>query len=197
MCLFFYCSIGFCSGANLAHHIKETTAFRDLCVRYRVNTAVTTISIVLQTLHNFSGMAADPLILTGEALNEEQCLLATNGKHPIAYLLVLIYKHQLAVYMNNFSEAEKLLSKMQRMDLSNVFPVIRSWHEFMEGLTAARLSASSKKYRKHANQVLTKLRGYAKHCPHNFQSKILLVEAELAASAGDVEDALDKYRNAA
>lgn len=195
VCSLFYSSIGFCSGAGLPQLVKEATAFRDLCLRYKLMTASTIFNIILQVFHNFSGKSADPLVLTGEALNEEQTLLETNGKHPVAYMFVLLYKHHLAVYMNAFSEAERILALIQRTDMGNIYPYLVSAHEFLKGLVAAKLSRSSKRHRSSANRSLSKLRRYARHCPQNFQGKVFLVEAELAASAGDMDCALVKYRN--
>jgi tetratricopeptide (TPR) repeat protein len=53
---------------------------------------------------------------------------------------------------------------------------------------------SSKQHRTRANRTLVKLKRYAEHCPQNFQGKVWLVEAELVASAGDMESALAKFK---
>jgi tetratricopeptide (TPR) repeat protein len=194
VCSFFYSGIAFCSGVRLSQLVKETTAFRDLSIRYRLKTAITIANIILQLFHNFSGKATDPLVLTGEALDEKETLLETNGKHPVAYMCLLIYKHQLAVYMNDFSEAQRISAVIQRGDMGNIFPFLVSSHVFMEGLVVSRLSQTSKQQWTRANRMLSKLRRYAKHCPQNFQGKVYLVEAELAASTGDVDGALVKYK---
>jgi tetratricopeptide (TPR) repeat protein len=151
---------------------------------------------MLQVFHNLTGRSANPWILTGEAMDEEQTLLATKVKHPIAYMFVLLYKHQLAVYMNNFSEAQRISVVIQQGDMGNVFPFLVASYEFMEGLVTARLSGSSKHHRTRAHRMLSKLKVYARHCPQNFQGKAVLVEAELCASTGDIEGALVTYKDA-
>lgn len=195
VCSFFYSALGLCSGVSLPQLVKETTGFRDLCICYKVNTAITTTSIILQVFHNLTGRAINPVVLTGEVLDEDQTSLNTFGKHPVAYMFLLLYKHYLAVYMNDFQEAQEISIMIQESDMGNIYPFLVSLFEFFDGLVASRLARSSKPQHKRANQLLLKLRLYAKHCPQNFQGKVWLVEAELAASSGGIDDALAMYRS--
>lgn len=196
VCSYLYSAVSVCTGGNLCNLAQETTVFRELCLRYRLHTALATTSTVLQLMANFMGQATDPLVLTGEFLNEAQALKNSKGKHPVAYMLLLLYKHTLAVYMNDFPAALNMSALIQSAAMDNIFPFLVSTFCFLDGLVSASISWSSKQHKRRAKRLLVKLRAYAEHCPQNFSGKVYLVEAEMASAAGDSESALILYKDA-
>jgi hypothetical protein len=144
----------------------------------------------MQLLLNFMGESNDPLVLTGEFFNEGD---AANQRNPATYVLVLHFKHMLAVYFGDGSTQEVLEKRLQ-LHLNKMYPFVLIHFKFLAGLAAARLSRSDVKRKRRAIHCLSQLRKYAERCPQNYLNKVCLIEAELASKAGHYQDALVKYR---
>jgi hypothetical protein len=150
----------------------------------------------LQVCFNFMGRVADPLVLTGEVMDEKATLAFLDGKHPVALTWILLTKHLLAVYFQDLERARSIANVLKKMKMGAVLPFVLHNHLFLEGLTAATLSRTEKSQTKRAQQILLKLKSVQRGAGDNYENKIHLMEAEIAASRGNRDHALFKYRQA-
>lgn len=190
-----YSGIAIESGMKLHQLATQISSFRDLSVRYRLYLTLG-LGVCLQVVLNFMGKSDNPLILTGDILNEEVALNEAKAKNEVAHLLILVSKQSLAIYMDNMPIAQAMSAKLQRFRKGDMFPFLRTKFAFQEAFVAARLAHTSNRQRKLAIRKLSMLKVFAERCPQNYQNKVLLVEAELAASLGNADDALIKYQQA-
>jgi hypothetical protein len=165
--------------------------YRDLCSLYNQQSVGVMLSHQQQVCLNFMGKSANPLVLTGEVMNEEETIEALQGQHLISLAWLLIMKHMLAVYFNDLQQAVVLSEVISKMRTSTIMAVALRIHLFLEGLTAATLSRHDRQQALRARQILVKLKSGQQGSSENFENKICLVEAEMTANR---DEAISKYQ---
>lgn len=148
--------------------------------------------VLIQFCLNLMGKSKDPLILTGDALDEEELLRVCGENNPVLLMALHVWKHFIAVYLNQDVVAAELATKAERIN-AKLVPFTFNTHIFLQALASATLSRNSPDYKLRALDQLKKLREFAQHCPENYSHKVYLVEAELAESAGKHDEAMAKY----
>ena len=198
VCASLQCRVSFVASLPLPTVARKVEEYRRLCDQYNQQSVSIMLTHQLQLCHNLMGKSFgdDPLVLTGEVMNEAETIKDIGAKHPVSLGWLWLMKHMLAVYFGRFEEAKTmaLLVKSALSFLGAVLPFIPHTHLFLEGLVAARLSKTQKLEAKRARIILTKLRSNQHVTCRNFDNKLSLIEAELAASRGDRDLALAKYQ---
>ncbi len=155
---------------------------------------LSTFDANLQLLQALMGTSPEAITFADASPNEEENLAQMKRANQVNYLTFLLFQTFFSVYMNNRTRTQELLIRMRQEQLVRMLPFTLYFHYFLEGLASARMSRFSWREKRHANRCLRKLRMYASHCPQNFQNKVYLVEAELAANAGRTDEALRKFQ---
>jgi tetratricopeptide (TPR) repeat protein len=132
--------------------------------------------------------------LTGDILNEDEAFNEAKSTNAIVCVLLLVNKQFLAVYLDDMPAAQATTSRLQRWKGCHMAPCTRAKLIFQEAFVAARQARTSSQQRKIAMRSLSTLKRFAESCPQNFQNKVYLVEAEVDASTGNFQKALDKYK---
>lgn len=183
----------FYTSVKLPEVVGYLEDYRQLCGYYGQKGVGVMLSHQLQLCFNFMGRAVDPLVLTGEAMNEKETIDVLEGKHPVALAWLLIMKHVLAVYFHNLEAASTIEIQLSKMKTAAILPFVLHSHLFLEALTTATLSRTDANAIQNSRRLLEKLKADKHVTFSNNENKILLVEAEVAAAVGNRDLALSKY----
>ena len=121
------------------------------------------------------------------------------GKHSISLAWLLLMKHMLAVYFHDLDSVLAVASELRDMKsvirkTGTVLPIVLSTHWFLEGLVLASLSRTDKKHVGPCRVILEKLKSDKHSGQQNFDNKIYLLEAQMAAAKGDRVVGLVNYK---
>lgn len=181
------------AGYPLPFVLNDINTYRRLCVQYGQNSVQIYYDIMGQFCLNMMGKSENPLVFSGEAMNEDKVLIEIKERKNLFAIAALVNsKHAVAVYMNDLNAANVMAARLKSVK-SKLLPLALNIHHFLQGIVSATLSRTSRYHRRQAHLILTKLRKCSHHCSENFLNKVYLVEAELASSMGNVEKALMKY----
>jgi hypothetical protein len=186
-----YSSMSYFAGVPLPRVLKEARRCLTLCVKYGQHSVQAAVEVTVQFALNLMGQSNDPLILTGDACDEEEVLRESAVKNPVNYIYIYFVKLQLAVYMNDAYAAKIALENLRTLDETKTLPFMVALLNFFEGL--AHAMSSTREDILFARKFLTKLKVFAKHAPCNYLSKVNMIEAELAARAGKFDEAMAKF----
>jgi hypothetical protein len=191
--------VSFFASDPLPTVLKQLEEYRRLCEQYDQQSVGVMLCHQVQWCLNFMGRSVNPIVLTGEVMNEENAIKALEGKHPVSLAWILVMKHVLAVYFHELDKARKIATHLHKLNealllTGAVLPFVPYTHLFLECLAAASLSKSDRNQAKYAKKILDKIKSDRHVTCRNFENKIALLEAELAASRGDRELALSRYQ---
>ncbi len=193
LCNTIYVNRCYFAGYPLSRVVKETKRCKALCSKFGQLSTQSWVELYLQQLLNLMGQSNDPLVLTGEVINEEEVMRVAKDSNPLDYLYLHFSKLQLAVYMNDIPSARSIIHQVRKLDKKKFLPYMIGLLHFYEGL--ANAMSSTPKDRAYARKCLAKLTVFAKHAPCNYQNKVYLIEAELAAhQAGKFDSALRSFK---
>jgi hypothetical protein len=149
-----------------------------------------------QMVHNFTGRALDPKVLTGKIMEQEYTIQYARENNKTLLIWSHFYRLLLAYLFGDFESAE-VHATVCRCGESNPFGSSdRVMFVFYDGIVAL---AQEKKTRAHlatARRCIKTLKRWAKQTPENFLGKQYFLEAELAAATGDHKRAHTKYISA-
>jgi hypothetical protein len=191
------CRVCFFASVPLPQVVKVLEEYRSLCRQYSQHGVETMLIHQLQMCYNLMGRSIDPLLLTGEVMNEEQTIGALQGVHMSTLAWLLIMKHMLAVYFNEDHQAITISRTLSNMKTGAVMPVILRIHLFHENLSVAAISRRSNTNKSaRTRRMLENLRSSQDGNIENFENKIFLVEAEMISGNNDVDQdvAMTKYQ---
>jgi tetratricopeptide (TPR) repeat protein len=181
---FYYCMIRFYAGDPIREVLDAAKVYRKLCHQYGQHFASSNFDPLIQLLTNFTGDSSDPLVFTGDAMKEEDAFKIWQVRNPISFLFFLNFKHFAAVYLNHYDLAKEMANRI-KVAKAKLPPIALVTHHFLQAVGSATIPEQ--------RLFLSKLRDSARHCPDNFLHKVYLVEAELANSTGNYDEALAKY----
>jgi tetratricopeptide (TPR) repeat protein len=146
----------------------------------------------MQMIANLAGQSESATIMTGAFMDEREVLNRASSNGDILSLqFVHIYKLMLATFLWDFELARDHLRKFERLkqkfEMSQPVVVMEL---FYGGI--ALLSTDRPRVRK-AKGNLRRLKSLCQYAPELHTSKICLLEAELAAAAGNATKAMEKF----
>lgn len=150
---------------------------------------------LLQACHNLQDCCEDPLVLTGEAMDEDQWkaeMTSNHGTNSPMHAFLIFLKLIIAVYLNESEEA--IVKEFRKQNPGVVIPYIYYYNLFYEGLIEASKTTPLSRWR--ARRNLRRLEKAMVRCPENFSSKVFLLRAEMASAGGHYEHALLAYDKA-
>lgn len=196
-----YCIHAYLSGKPLIRLEEETKAYSESFNQFKQETNFNYNEVYRQPMLNFMGRSANPVILTGEAYDEEKMMLQNTERNDktgtffihFNKLILCYYFHEYEKAAFHAAESRKLLEAvLAKFEIPN--------HHLYEALTLLALypNAGSKqgKYLRRIKSNMGKLKTWAKFAPENYQHKYDLLKAELLRVHGKFNDARLVYDKA-
>jgi predicted ATPase len=194
----FYCTYAIHHGLPLSKVESELRYYCAQMETYKQEVLLILIIPTLQLVLNLRGQSDDPLIMTGEMMDQEAMLReAAETNNTTQICSIHNSRLFLACLFGDFEVAQDAVTKSWNVEeeMIALYDVI-VYHTFA-GLVAASLARRSKR-RTHVSQLrkhLKKVARWAKHSPKNNLHKQWLLEAELAALLGDTTGASRLFRS--
>ena len=198
-CGIMHSSIRLLIGDPIPDVAKVLTRYESLCKTYSQFKVAYIARGALQTIRNLQGNASNPLVLTGEYMDEDKVIQELQkGDIRIMLTPILHFKLMVAVLLNENQAAHDLYQRLHANFKGFIFPFIPIYQKLYRGLVATALARESTGWarRKHlaeARNVLNTLKKRLPNCPDNISPKIALIEAELEFCSGRFSAALLKY----
>ncbi len=108
VCAAGYCAISYPAGYPLKRVVEAMRTYRTLCTQYNQRLAVVPLALNLQFCLNLMGQAIDPLVLTGDIMNEGEVMISLQANNPVSFEWLHVLKLSLAVFMNDIPVARDL-----------------------------------------------------------------------------------------
>lgn len=176
---------------------KEVRSNYKSMVAYKQEGAITTTRPLWQMILNLIGKSESPLILTGEAYNEEKGIEDALAKNKSAHLLLIHFMKMVLAYLfGDFVLAGKMAKGCKDAERRVVGSHIVALVSFFHGMSVLALAKTSKhkqKYMLVASQCIRKMNRFALDSPHNYLGHHSLLEAEYAAVSGKEKLAHTKF----
>ncbi len=197
-----YCIHAFFLGKPLPNTEVETRAYSENFHGFHQETNHKYNEIYRQCMLNLLGRSEDPLLLTGEAINEEE-MFRLNKENNDRTGTFFIYFHKMLLYylFGKYEKAwEMALEARALLDAVLAKAEVAYFH-FYEGLTAGALlnadspiskSELSKRLRKNIRQF----KSWAKAAPMNFKHKSALLQGLYFKHKNQRENAKDAFETA-
>lgn len=180
-----YCIHSFLCGKPLVRLEEETSAYSRSYRQFKQDTNFNYNEVYRQAMLNFMGKGANPVILTGEAYDEEKMLQQNierndkTGTFFIHFLKTMLGFHfrELPRARAHALEAEKLLDAvLAKFEIPN----LHFYHALTcVGLAETATGTERRKLLAKARKCQSVLKTWAKDAPMNFEHKADLIEAEL------------------
>jgi predicted ATPase len=114
-----YAVVYTCAGLPLSHVASDMRRFKQQTVDYRLDTVQAVMASSLQFIMNLMGESRDPVVLTGEAMNQETLLKdATASGNRVAVRAVYRYRLLLAAIFGDTTEALAMIDDMPAEDIN-------------------------------------------------------------------------------
>eukprot|EP00957_Ditylum_brightwellii_P060742 4611847-Ditylum_brightwellii.AAC.1 len=194
-----YCTHMYQCGVELSTVEKTCEDYGKMMIEHKQDLFYKYTLPYRQASLNLMGRSKDPLLLTGEAMDQDVLLNDAIGSKEMA-LVSLIY-HQcswLAFIFGDYGLASKMVEKINEIDTSTYPAFMISSYAFVEGLVSYALAhkTNEAKWEILGRNATDKMFQYASIVPINFQHKLLLLQAESLFFSGDSMNA-SKYYDAA
>jgi predicted ATPase/class 3 adenylate cyclase len=170
-------------GAELAVYLRPYETQFSLCEQTR------------QLVHSMMGRAPDPVVLVGETAYDERVMLpAAEARHDVtalsSYHLVKLGLHfmfgDFSGALHHANESEKCLDGIRGTPNVPIFHATNA-------LVRLRAEPGRRSTRRALRRARRGFRSWRKHCPANYETPWLLMEAEAARASGDFRRAEELY----
>jgi class 3 adenylate cyclase len=179
-----YCIHAYLTGRPLDKIESETRAYSESFDQYKQETNFNYNEVYRQAMLNFMGRSEDPLVLTGDAYDEEKMIAQNRERNDqtgaffihFNKLILYYYFHDYKkAYQHAIEARERLESVLAKFEIPN--------HHFYEALTLLAMypdakQAEKRKMMKRVRGNLRKLKKWARDAAENYLHKYQLVNAE-------------------
>lgn len=197
-----YCIHSYLSGKPLERLEVETKAYSQSFHLFKQETNFNYNEVYRQAMLNLLGVSADPILLKGDAYDEEKMILQNEERNDKTGMFFLHFNKLILCYifgefekgLKHAEESRKLLEAvLAKFEIPN--------HHYYEALTMLALyekanASTQRKYLKRIKSTIKKLKTWAKDAPENFQHKYEIILAELYKIKGDNKNASLLYDKA-
>jgi hypothetical protein len=163
---------------------------------YKQTTNLMLLSAPIQTVLNLMGYCENPVLLTGEVMDEVKLLQdGHDGGNGLLICAVWIHKLFLTSYFHNYDDGVKAVDVLKHCDLKSVISFAIIALIFHSGLVLVAVAREKGGHRRlnETRKFLKKLKYYANYCPENVLNKVSLLEAEIDVLKNRLDDAMIKY----
>ena len=187
--------VAFENGTNLNVILDDwTAAHKEMTKNGQINAIQMSIATV-QVIRHLIGLTEDPLSSKGDLVDFEEAATAAQKSGNIRALVRLrMWQMRLAFIFNDYQLASRcaLIKELRSMPTSlglhgNVF------FGALVYVQAFREGRASRRELKLVKEILASFREWSLLAPENFSRRKTLIEAELAAVEGRVDQAYEKY----
>ncbi|CAB9497104.1 expressed unknown protein [Seminavis robusta] len=189
----------FLHGCPIAELVPTCTRYRRRAVQANQLKVKFGMDLVLQAIDNLQGKSDDPLVLTGEFMDEQEMEAKLKSLHLSAFHDCLVQlKLTTAVYLLSHKEAWALIEQNMGPFRGTLSPVFQYYCHLYVAIVATALARESsgwarRRFLKEAKRRYKCLQKWMLHCPENVSNKLYLVDAELEFCRGYHTSALLKY----
>ncbi|MEH2198665.1 trifunctional serine/threonine-protein kinase/ATP-binding protein/sensor histidine kinase [Nostoc sp.] len=196
------CQYSYFLGRELNSLEQEIQAYTRVLENFKQVTTLNYCRIFWQTVLNLQGLAENPCIMTGEALNETEFvtqLVQANELTGLHYFF--LHKLILCYLFQNLSQAVEIAAQAREYLVAGMGYATVPIFYFYDSLTAlAEYSIATASRQKTLLERVTKNQGkmqiWAHHAPMNYLHKFELVKAEECRVLGLMAQAVDLYDRA-
>jgi tetratricopeptide (TPR) repeat protein len=203
------------SGGPLSSTAEAMKSVYQLLHKKNQDTLLRMIRPFFQMVLNLMGASSDtdPIILSGSIMDEEEELrYAQQTCNVKVEYCIYFCQAQIAFYLHKFERARALVEKCTRLGATEM--MISSLDVqllFLNALTAVAMAwivdrnkeTKEKENMKKKKQLLTsaekslaQLQALAAHSPENLNHKVYMIEAELKAMNGEIDEAVVLFQKA-
>lgn len=186
--------VRFFTGDSLSAVVDSLLYAKQLSKDYNQMAMENMSDPLLQACYNLMGRSEDPLLFTGEVMNEDQFKESTRESDEQMHFFVVSLKMFLAIYMDAFDD--KILLEFRKRDRGVVISFVHKYYIFFQGLVEANSARKSLLSHWRAQRYLRFLEKAMLRCPENHTNKVFFIKAELESSSGNKEHALLAYQKA-
>ena len=193
--LFFY----YHAGLPLGPLEKDARAYCRQMHEYKQELAYMEVLPLWQGIMNLMGRSDDPLVLSGEALDQEEFLRDAEERCiPTATQKVYLMRLQLAYYFGDINLASKMLEACEKLMATITAHMVYEVYTFFRGLIYLEQARRTKrrKFKKKARSAITKMEKWVNDRGVNCVHKLWLLEAEYATLGGAKGSRREKIRSA-
>ncbi len=196
------CQYSYFLGRELNSLEQDIKAYCHLLENFKQGTTLNYCRIFWQTVLNLQGLAENPCILTGEALNEAEFVTQLVNANELTGLHYFwLHKLILCYLFENLSEAVETAAKAREYLVAGMGYATVPMFYFYDSLTAlAEYSTATASHREALLERVTenqgKMQTWAHHAPMNYLHKFELVKAEQCRVLGQMGQAVDYYDRA-
>lgn len=188
----FYCDHYFFAGKTLEKAQRVRKEYGDFIEKSQQEYQLWLINIVGQWIANLLNQADDPLILTGQFLEEESTIfIFEESGATIVLFYVYLAKLHLAYQFKRFENACQYSEQSQ--DYTTVVQGQVHYVQYTFYTVLAKLAHSGSEALASIGVELEKLKGWSDHAPQNYLHKYTLVLAEKARVLGQTVEAMELY----
>ncbi|MEH2264519.1 trifunctional serine/threonine-protein kinase/ATP-binding protein/sensor histidine kinase [Nostoc sp.] len=196
------CQYSYFLGRELNSLEQEIQAYTRVLENFKQVTTLNYCRIFWQTVLNLQGLAENPCIMTGEALNETEFvtqLVQANELTGLHYFF--LHKLILCYLFKNLSQAVEIAAQAREYLVAGTGYATVPIFYFYDSLTAlAEYSIATASRQKTLLERVTENQGkmqiWAHHAPMNYLHKFELVKAEECRVLGFMAQAVDLYDRA-
>jgi len=179
--------------------VSEIDTFINLMNAYQQTSTSRFMRPTYQFALNMMGRSKRASVLTGEAMDEENILAEAREKQ-VGSVTTIFYTFKLILlyHFGQYKAADDVSAKLEKCDLSSYTSFSLSYLYLYQGLTACagKGVARARPNLRLAHAKLKSLKKICKRRTAPFQNKVSLLEAEIAAASGRIDDALNKFEDA-
>jgi hypothetical protein len=193
-----YSFIGLFASTQLSKLIVAMRSFIKISQLYKQETMATIQRPSMQCALNFSTPTANPSVLTGEVLVEDEYLQQAKTSSNKSFLpIFLLYKILVTSWFHDYRAGEKAIKAIHKCNLDCFSAPNFILLYLHQGLICAALARGGDRSRiRTTRSCLKKLHFYASYCSANVMSKIRLLEAEVCVYEIKIDEAMTKYDEA-
>lgn len=194
-----YCIHSYLSGKPLERLEVETKAYSQSFDQFKQETNFNYNEVYRQPMLNLLGRSKDPIVLTGEAYDEEKMMIQNKERNDQTGTFFVHFNKLILCYLfgeydkalNHSIESRKLLEAvLAKFEIPN--------HHFYESLTMLalyeRASTSDRaRYRRRIRKNARQMKKWAKDAPENYLHKYHIIQSEIARIKGKDKDAALLY----
>jgi predicted ATPase len=193
-----YTCVALNASVPLPQLLSDMRSFLGLMKLHKQTNMIQFLLPNMQFALNMMGHSKDPLVLTGEVMIEDRAMHeAVTAQNYACIALLHCTKLHISSYFQDYEMAEcsaDALAKYKK-EGSGTFPryLVAAW-QLHEGLAAVTLcSQRSRRRMRTTRRNIKTLRAMSCHDPAVCLNKLFLLEAEVAAANGKVDEALTKF----
>jgi hypothetical protein len=193
-----YCSIGMHASVHLSKLTSAMRSILKITLMYKQEATAKMQGPCTQCALNFCTPTADPSVLTGSAIVEEEYIQQAKDSNNKSYLpIFLLYKIIITSWFFDYRAGEKAVKELYKCS-GDSFDVLSYTAVYLhQGLFSSSSARGGNRRRiRTTRKCLKELRTIASYCPANVMNNVRLLEAEIDVYERNIDDALIKYNEA-